>query len=189
MDYRPNHEGAIWFAREVFPRIADTIPNAHVHFVGGGPPSALRALAGPRISVTGQVADVRPYLQFAQAVVAPLHIARGVQNKVLEAMAMAKPLVATRDAARSLGVEGGTHLWIESQPDKFASAVIEALQGPDRDRIARNARKYVEDHHSWPNLLREIDRHLETLNPAQSVSGCVPLRAGQRLELSAGCKS
>ena len=70
------------------------LPQAKVYFVGSGPPPALRAAAGPKIIVTGTVADVRPYLQFARAVIAPLHIARGVQNKVLEAMAMAKAVVA-----------------------------------------------------------------------------------------------
>ena len=185
MDYRPNHEGAAWFAKEVLPRIAARVPAAHVYFVGGGPPPSLKAVAGPGISVTGQVADVRPYLQFAQAVIAPLHIARGIQNKVLEAMAMAKPLVATRDATRSLGVEAGTHLWIENEPEKFAQAVLQALQGPDRDRIARNGRNYVEDHHGWPSLFAQLDRHLEALDPQYPVSGPVALRGGQRLELSA----
>src|SRR5262249_13884496 len=159
-------EGAVWFAKEVFPRITQIIPSARVYFVGGGPPAALKALAGPQVAVTGQVPDVRPYLQFAGAVVAPLHIARGVQNKVLEARAMAKPLVATRDATRSLGVEAGKHLWVENDPDKFAQAVVQALQGPDRDRMARNARQYVEAHHGWPSLLQEIDRHLDSLDPA-----------------------
>jgi sugar transferase (PEP-CTERM/EpsH1 system associated) len=189
MDYRPNYEGAVWFAREVFPRVADMVPQARVHFVGGGPPPVLKAVAGPKISVTGQVADVRPYLQFAQAVIAPLHIARGVQNKVLEAMAMAKPLVATHDATRSLGVEAGVHLWVENRPEKFAHAVVEALMGPRREQIAENARKYVERHHSWPALLTQVDHHLEALNPAHQTGA--PLRAagGQRLELSARCKS
>jgi glycosyltransferase involved in cell wall biosynthesis len=165
------------------------IPSARVYFVGGGPPAALRALASPLVAVTGQVPDVRPYLQFAQAVIAPLHIARGVQNKVLEAMAMAKPLVATRDATRSLGVEAGTHLWIENEPDGFARAVVEAMRGADRERMARNARQYVEDHHGWPNLLQEIDRHLDALDPAQPVTGTASLRGGTRLELSAPCNS
>ena len=189
MDYRPNHEGALWFAREVFPRVSEMVPQARVHFVGGGPPPALKAIAGPRIFVTGQVPDVRPYLQFAHAVIAPLHIARGVQNKVLEAMAMTKPVVATHDATRSLGVEPGTHLWVENAPENFARAVVEALQGPRREQIARNGRKYVEDHHSWPELLKQVDRHLEALNPVHQ--GGAPLRAaaGQRFELSARYKS
>jgi sugar transferase (PEP-CTERM/EpsH1 system associated) len=189
MDYRPNHEGAAWFAKEVFPRIAQIVPSARVYFVGGGPPAALKALASPRVSVTGQVPDIRPYLQFARAVIAPLHIARGVQNKVLEAMAMAKPLVATRDATRSLGVEAGKHLWVENDPDKFAQAVVQALQGPDRDRMARNARQYVEEHHGWPRLLQEIDRHLDMLDPASPLSGAVSLRGGARLGLSAPCNT
>src|SRR6185295_18844853 len=113
MDYRPNYEGALWFAREVFPQVLKFIPNARVHFVGSGPPAELRQAAGSGIVVTGAVPDVRPYIQFAQAIIAPLHIARGVQNKVLEAMAMAKPVVATHDATRSLGVKAGYHLWVE----------------------------------------------------------------------------
>ena len=191
MDYRPNHEGAMWFAKEVFPRIAEILPQARVHFVGGGPPPALKALVGPGISVTGQVPDVRPYLQFADAVIAPLHIARGVQNKVLEAMAMAKPVIATHDATRSLGVTAGTHLWVANEPENFAQAVMEALKGPRREEIARNARRYVEEHHSWPVLLKEIDCHLETLNPAHAVPASVPLRpaGGERLGLSVQVKS
>jgi len=79
------------------------------------------------------------------------------------------------------------HLWVANEPEKFARAVVEALQGPERDRIARNGRKYVEDHHNWPNLLEEIDRHLEGL--ARPLAEAVPLRAGPRLGLSARCKS
>ena len=102
---------------------------------------------------------------------------------------MAKPLVATHDATRSLGVEAGVHLWVENRPEKFAHAVVEALMGPRRDQIAENARKYVESHHSWPALLTQVDHHLEALNPAHQTGA--PLRAagGQRLELSARCKS
>jgi sugar transferase (PEP-CTERM/EpsH1 system associated) len=191
MDYRPNYEGALWFAREVFPQVLKFIPNARVHFVGAGPPAELRQAAGPGIVVTGAVPDVRPYIQFAQAIVAPLHIARGVQNKVLEAMAMAKPVVATHDATRSLGVTAGHHLWVEKDPRRFANAVVEALQGPDRDSVARNGRKYVEVHHSWAGLMQDFEHHLELLrrpdprgNPAAARAA-----ASQQLELSAPCKS
>ncbi len=192
MDYRPNYEGALWFARDVFPQIAKSLPNARVHFVGSGPPAALRDIAGPGIAVTGTVADVRPYLQFAGAVIAPLHIARGIQNKVLEAMAMAKPVVATHDATRSLGVRAGTHLWIENEPQRFAAAVIAALQGPERETIARNARQYVERNHDWSGVLKQFDRHLEVLQaPPAALSGIpATLRpaGGRHLELSAPCK-
>jgi glycosyltransferase involved in cell wall biosynthesis len=134
---------------------------------------------------------VRPYLQFAHAVIAPLHIARGVQNKVLEAMAMAKPVVATREATRALGIQAGYHLWVENEPAGFARAVVEALQGPSREAIARNARKYVEDNHDWPSLLTDIDRHLETLGqtPSSPSDGPVALRPSPQLELSARYRS
>ncbi len=183
MDYRPNYQGALWFANEVFPQIAKILPNARVYFVGSGPPAALRELAGPKITVTGTVADVRPYLQFAQAVVAPLHIARGIQNKVLEAMAMAKPVVATREATRALAVRAGYHLWVENEPARFALAVVEALQGTDREAVAANARKYVEDNHCWADLLTGIDRHLEALGRAPS--SIAPAAAHPELALSA----
>jgi hypothetical protein len=80
-------------------------------------------------------------------------------------------------------------LWIENESEKFAQAVMEAMAGPERDRIARNARKYVETHHRWSTLLKEIDRYLEALDPARPVSGTVSLRGGQCLELSAPCQS
>ena len=182
MDYRPNYEGALWFAREVLPHSLEIIPNARVYFVGSGPPAQLRDIAGPGVVVTGAVADVRPYLQFASAIIAPLHIARGIQNKVLEAMAMAKPVVATHDATRSLGVEAGYHLWVENEPRRFANAVVEALQGPDREAIARNGRNYVEGHHNWAALLEDFDRHLELLHRAVAAAAppCPATLAGQR---------
>jgi sugar transferase (PEP-CTERM/EpsH1 system associated) len=170
MDYRPNYQGALWFASEVLPHILKSAPNARTYFVGSGPPPALRAIAGPAITVTGAVADVRPYLQFARAVIAPLRIARGVQNKVLEAMAMKKPVVATREATRSLAVEAGRHLWIENDPMRFAQAVLEALQGDNREIVARSARKYVEDNHNWTILLKGIDVQLRALQSGRSQS-------------------
>jgi sugar transferase (PEP-CTERM/EpsH1 system associated) len=189
MDYRPNYQGALWFANEVFPQIEKSLPGARVYFVGSGPPRALREIAGPKIVVTGAVADVRPYLQFARAVIAPLLIARGIQNKVLEAMAMAKPVVATQQATRSLGVRAGHHLWVENQPARFAQAVVEALQGENRETISRNARKYVEDDHNWPDLLTDIDHHLEALGQAPSPDGPVAISPGPQLALSARYRS
>ena len=191
MDYRPNYEGALWFAREVFPQVLKFIPNARVHFVGAGPPAELRQAAGPGVVVTGTVPDVRPYIQFAHAIIAPLHIARGVQNKVLEAMAMAKPVVATHDATRSLGVQAGHHLWVENEPRRFANAIVEALQGPDRDKLARNARNYVEVHHSWTGLMKNFERHLELLRPPRAGACDAPMaaRPAPQLEFSTPCKS
>jgi len=163
MDYRPNYEGALWFTAEIMPLISKSLPNARVYFVGAGPPRALRDIAGPNVVVTGNVPDVRPYLQFAKAVIAPLRIARGVQNKVLEAMAMQKPVVATHEATRSLRVEPGNQLWVENDPARFAAAVLAALQSPDRDRVAQNGHQYVEHYHNWPRLLADFDLELDAL--------------------------
>ena len=163
MDYRPNYEGALWFIGEILPHILKSLPKARIYFVGAAPPRVLREAAGDHVVVTDSVADVRPYLQFAGAVVAPLRIARGVQNKVLEAMAMAKPVVATVEATRSLAVEAGKHLWIENDPRRFADAVLAALRHPGREHIEQTGRTYVMQHHNWSTILKDFDRQLEAL--------------------------
>lgn len=168
MDYRPNFGGAIWFAKQVAPFIFDRLPTAHLYFVGSNPPSSLLRLAGARITVTGDVDDVRPYIQHAAAIVAPLQLARGVQNKVLEAMAMEKAVVATHEATRALDVTNGQHLWIENDPIHFADAVVRAVQSPAHGSVMRNARKYVEDHHNWTAIFRELDIHLAELSARRS---------------------
>jgi sugar transferase (PEP-CTERM/EpsH1 system associated) len=165
MDYRPNVDGAEWFFQEVMPLLEKDLPQARFYVVGANPPASLSALAGPKMVVTGQVDDVRPYLQHAETIVAPLRIARGVQNKVLEAMAMAKPVVATQAATRALGVTSGVHLWIEDSPSGFAQAVVAAIGGTDRFHVARSARNYVERHHNWPKNLAFLDELLERDRP------------------------
>jgi sugar transferase (PEP-CTERM/EpsH1 system associated) len=164
MDYRPNIDGAAWFAKEVMPSVARALPNARFHVVGAdAPPSFVRAVAGPKVDVTGRVEDVRPYLQHAKAVVAPLRMARGVQNKVLEAMAMQKPVVATWEATRALSAVAEHDLWIENEPARFAQAVVAAARGQNRERIAHNGRVFVERHHNWERNLAGLDDLLEGL--------------------------
>ena len=177
MDYRPNYDGAIWFAQHVAPRILARLPQAHVYFVGSSPPAALRKVGGPKITVTDAVDDVRPYIQFAEAVVAPLLIARGVQNKVLEAMAMKKPVVATHEATRALNVTSGEHLWIENEPQRFSDAVIVAVQSPVRNRVMENARRYVEEHHNWQKIFCDLDQILEKLARDVATNSQTALRA------------
>ena len=157
MDYHPNVDGARWFFDQVMPRLKGDLPGARFYIVGANPPASLRALAGSQLVVTGEVADVRPYIQHAAAVVAPLRIARGVQNKVLEAMAMEKPIVATVEATRALAVTSGVELWVENDAAAFAAAIVNAAKGTERLQVGRNARKYVELHHSWQKNLALID--------------------------------
>nr|WP_243846223.1 TIGR03087 family PEP-CTERM/XrtA system glycosyltransferase [Rhizomicrobium palustre] len=159
MDYRPNVEGALWFAEQIFPLIRRTLPKAKFYIVGAKPaPELLKPREG--VVVTGRVEDVRPYIAHASSVVAPLRLARGVQNKVLEGLALQKPVVATTPASRGLSVIAGRDLWVADSAAEFAEAVIAAATGPDRARIASNGRHLVERHYSWDTNLALLDELL-----------------------------
>lgn len=162
MDYRPNIEGAIWFARSVLPLIRAARPEARFYVVGARPSTSVRSLAAPDVVITGKVDDVRPYLAHAGAVVAPLKLARGLQNKVLEGMAMARPVVSTSAAAQALDVSSGKELWIADEPASFARTVIDALEASAE--VAANARHYVEHNHDWNRNLLALD-HLLMAGP------------------------
>jgi sugar transferase (PEP-CTERM/EpsH1 system associated) len=180
MDYRPNCDGALWLAKHVAPLLFAEFPRAHLYFVGANPPATLRSIAGPRITVTGMVDDVRPYIEGAEVIVAPLLIARGVQNKVLEAMAMRKCIVATREATRALAVESGQQLWIANGAQPFAAAIAAAIRSPERHQVMDNARRYVGQHHDWGTIFSGLDKTLTYLargtpdGAASPVSATVP---------------
>ena len=121
MDYRPNVEAVRWFVRDILP----LIPTARFAIVGRAPTAEVRALAGARVIVTGEVADVRGWLAAADVVVAPLKLARGVQNKVLEAMAMARPVVASVAAAE--GIDHAGTIRVAENAEAFANVVSQLL--------------------------------------------------------------
>jgi sugar transferase (PEP-CTERM/EpsH1 system associated) len=184
MDYRPNVEGAIWFAEKVLPAVRAKLPTARFYVVGAKPTPELKT---PRsgVVVTGKVEDVRPYVAHAAAVVAPLRLARGVQNKVLEGLAMQKPVVATIPASRGLDVAPGHDLWVEDEPMCFAEAVIAAATGPDRQRIAANGRQRVEQQYAWSATLAALDRLLESAPRAEArrtMRDWKPLSLGESAE-------
>jgi sugar transferase (PEP-CTERM/EpsH1 system associated) len=166
MNYRPNVEAVDWFARLVLPPIRAARAAAEFWIVGAHPSLSVARLAAlPGVHVTGRVTDVRPYLAHAACVVAPLHIARGVQNKVLEAMAMAKPVVATPSAREGLSALDGEDLLIAGTPALFADAVISVLMGGGRE-LGLRARGRVETDYDWSRNLRVLeglfcDRHSE----------------------------
>ncbi|HEV6968194.1 TIGR03087 family PEP-CTERM/XrtA system glycosyltransferase [Roseateles sp.] len=162
MDYWPNVDAVSWFAREMLPALRERFPALRFHIVGRSPAPAVQALAGEAVNVTGTVADVRPWLQHAAAVVAPLRLARGIQNKVLEAMAMARPVVAAGDCVRAITAQPQPGL----QPADDASAYVERVGAWLADRAAadaagRSAREFVVDGYSWDAHLAGLDRHLE----------------------------
>ncbi len=182
MDYRPNVEGAVWFAKSVMPLITARLPGSRFYIVGSNPARALSAGAFPNVTITGRVPDVRPYIAHAAASVAPLHIARGVQNKVLEAMALEKPVVATTAASRALDIEPGRDFWLADDPVSFANAVVSAAMGPERTGIAANGRRYVEKRHDWASNLADLDALLETA--AGKVNVTAPLHIESKQDQS-----
>lgn len=168
MDYWPNVEAVQWFADHVFPEIRKQIPDIWFQIVGSRPSAAVQALGTrPNIEVTGAVPDVRPYLSNASVVVTPLRIARGIQNKVLEGMAMAKPLVTTPDALEGISAVPGEHVLVASTPEDFAAKVLMCLNGHTPDGLAKRARDFVVAKYSWQAQLADLDRVLERLKPTR----------------------
>jgi len=157
MDYRPNVEAVSFFATKVIPLLASLSPAPHFHIVGANPSPAVRALAElPRVHVTGSVPDMRPYFAHAAVAVAPLRIARGIQNKVLEAMAMARPVVASPEAHEGVRAVAGRDLLVADGAEAMAAAVTQVLTGrlPGLGAAARAA---VLAGHDWKATLARLD--------------------------------
>ena len=157
MDYRPNVEAVSFFATEVMPRLASLSPAPHFHIVGANPSPAVRALAElPRVHVTGGVPDMRPYLAHAAVAVAPLRIARGIQNKVLEAMAMARPVVASPEAHEGVRAVAGRDLLVADGAEAMAAAVTQVLAG-GMPGLGTRARTAVLAGYDWKATLARLD--------------------------------
>lgn len=165
MDYWPNIDGVSWFVAEMLQRLLVLHPRAHFYIVGRNPAAQVRGLAGSGVTVTGTVSDVRPYLQYASAVVAPLRVARGIQNKILEAMAMQQPVVTVSGCAEAIGAGEPQGLLRADTPDEFVAALQGLLQAPEgAAALGRQARRYVEQECSWHAHLQKIDHALSGVN-------------------------
>ena len=155
MDYWPNIDAVTWFAERIFPAVREAVPGAQFTIVGSRPTEAVFALARqPGVVVTGSVPDVRPWLAHAACAVAPLRIARGVQNKVLEAMAMARPVVASAQAAEGLRARAGHDFILAQGETEFAHAVVAQLRTA---ASAAQARDCILEHYDWTRNLSAID--------------------------------
>lgn len=140
MDYRPNIDAVRWFARDILPLIRGRHADARFAIVGRAPTDEVRALAGQAgVTVTGEVPDVRPWLAAADVVVAPLLLARGVQNKLLEAMAMARPVVASAAAAEGIDARPGEHLLVADDAPAMAEAIARLFDDPDSAAVMGGA--------------------------------------------------
>ena len=157
MDYWPNVDAVTWFVDRILPGVRDMLPDSSFWIIGSNPGRNVAALgARPGVTVTGRVSDVRPYLGRANCVVAPLRVARGVQNKVLEAMAMAKPVVASPAALEGLSFGDDTGIRVCDSESDWIGKVSSALReySPD-DRVA-GARDAVMRSYSWEASARDL---------------------------------
>ncbi len=174
MDYHANVDAVQWFASDVLPAIRYQRPDVVFAIVGSNPAPAVLALARePGVLVTGRVPDVRPYLAHAQVVVAPLRLARGVQNKVLEAMAMARPVVATPNALQGIPQAEIGGVRVTSDPATMARFVVELAT---QHESACRARQFVQERYTWERSLAPVSAFFEAAPVLESEAIGVPAR-------------
>jgi len=171
MDYWPNIDAVKWFATEVMPLLRSAHPGIRFFIVGARPSAEVSALASaPDVVVTGTVADVRPYIAHAAVAVAPLRVARGIQNKVLEAMAMAKSVVVSPQALEGIDATPGDELLLAQDAPQFA-ATVSALLTRANPSLGIAARARVQRAYSWASNLARIDEQLEAGAGADTNAG------------------
>lgn len=163
MDRLLNVKGVLWFYSKVYPLIKESMPLVRLYIVGRSPAmEILRLSVDESVIVTGYVKDLRPYFSHAWVVVAPLSDNFGVKVRVLQAMAMGKPVVSTSMVTSGIDVSAGENIILADDPREFADRVIELLNNGDlRKRIGANARKLMEEKHSWEKLTDELNELLE----------------------------
>ena len=161
MDYWPNIDAVQWFATDIFPALLAAHPALRFYIVGARPTAAVSALGQlPGVTVTGTVPDVRPYIHHAEVTVAPLRIARGIQNKVLEAMAMARPMVVSPQALEGIDAAPGSELLLADGAAAFIATLSSLVANPN-PALGGAARSKVERQYSWPSNLARIEARLE----------------------------
>ncbi len=167
MDYWPNADAVIWFTQEVLPGLRQARGNIRFYIVGSKPGAEVKALERHEgVTVTGRVEDVRPYIAHAAAVVAPLRISRGVQNKVLEGMAMARPVVATTQALEGIDAVSGQEVLKADDPDEFIEKIFEVLDSGSDSLLGKSARARVMQDYAWAANVDRLTAMLKGSAPA-----------------------
>jgi glycosyltransferase involved in cell wall biosynthesis len=163
-DYYPNTDGILFLLREIWPRIASSHPRARLKIVGPQPTPEILAHRSDRIEVTGRADDLREQIASAAVMVVPLRLGGGTRLKVLEAMAMGKPVVSTVIGAEGIAAVHGEHLLLADEPEQFAAAVGRFLDDPDLGaRLGRQGRALVAERYSWGAAADEMERFLSEL--------------------------
>ncbi|MFM8330753.1 MAG: TIGR03087 family PEP-CTERM/XrtA system glycosyltransferase [Candidatus Methylumidiphilus sp.] len=159
MDYWANVDAVVWMAKHIFPEVLRQRPAAQFYIVGSRPNAEALALAdGAGVVVTGAVEDIRPYLAHARLALAPMRIARGVQNKVLEAMAMGKSLLATPAAIEGIEISGQLDIKIADAPDAWAELICDALGNMSLSAYSLRNREFVMRRYGWDHNLQKLDQ-------------------------------
>ncbi len=150
LNYLPNEDGVLYFTREIFPRIADQIPQLHFFIIGNNPSQKVLALQNDCIHVMGLVPDLLPYYQRCSACVIPLRAGGGTRLKILEAMAYGRPIVSTSIGCEGIAVEDGKHILIADDPQSFADRTVALLSDDQlQQKLIQNARRLIEQTYDW----------------------------------------
>lgn len=175
MDYWPNVDAVAWFVDAVFPRIRAIRPEARFWIVGARPAPGVRKLAErDGVIVTGRVPDTRPYLAHASAVVAPLRVARGIQNKILEGMAMARPVIASPEAFEGISAVPGRDVLVASGVDEFVSAIERVWTRSVGVAIGAAARAVIENEYAWSRNYQALDAVLGSIEQRRPITSISP---------------
>ncbi len=158
----PNRDGVLYFCGKILPIIKKSRPGIKFYIVGANPPAKIRELGdGKTVFVTGPVEDTRKYLGDAAALVCPIRTATGMQNKIMEAMAMGLPVVSTKISARWLGDSGGTGIILADDGAEFAKTVLSIIGDENlRRELSSQARRYSEDNFSWDRNIEELEKSM-----------------------------
>ncbi|MEP7290368.1 MAG: glycosyltransferase family 4 protein [Chloroflexota bacterium] len=157
-EYAPNVDAALRLARDIFPQVQLRFPDAKLWLVGNAPPPELQALASQAVAVTGHVPDMRVYLEQASVFVAPLRLGAGIKNKLLEALALRLPVVATPLSIDGIAVEDGEHALIAETDAGMTAAVLRLFEDADlRDQLGANGRRLIEQRYSWAQVAEQYE--------------------------------
>ncbi len=153
MGYRPNIDAMLYFCQEIYPKIRQELSQLEMWIVGVNPSPEIKQLAGNGVHVTGRVDDVRPLYQESSVCVVPLRAGGGTRLKILEAMALGRPVVSTSIGCEGLEVVDGEHLYVADTPDLFAQRTLLLLTDTEeRQRIITQAREFVVSHYDWDSI-------------------------------------
>jgi polysaccharide biosynthesis protein PslH len=157
-EYGPNLDAAKWLIQEILPTVKQHVPTARLLLVGNNPPESLKALASDDVEITGRVGDIRPYLERATLFISPLRLGAGIKNKVLEAMAMGIPLVATPLSCDGISLSEGKNVLYGNAANELAAAAVTLLQDRLKQaQMSQSNREFVETNYTWQRVAYEYE--------------------------------